>query len=419
MVRFDARVAVTSPEVWRALAEWADVPVLGETGFGEVDHVVVFSAHADDETLGAGGLLARVAREGIPVRVVVVTGGTDRANELRAALIELGNPAEVEVLGLPDGGLKHETERLRTEIDRTLEQCGARCLILAPWPGDRHGDHRTLGREVGDAARRADARLLFYPIWLWQWGSPEDVPWTRLVDVRLSPDERHAKTAAIGCFTSQLASPSAPDRALSAAFVQYVSSGPEVLIRPEWNALDEHFEQLHRREHDPWSVRTRWYERRKRELLVAALPHERYQRALELGCSIGETTAALAGRCDEVVAVDHSAAAVASATRRLADPRRVSVTRMRIPDDWPSGTYDLIVVSEIGYYLADDQWALTIERCLRTLRPGGDVVLCHWLGRSDDFAQTGIEAHDAFRHRSGLSVVVEHHEPEFILEVFA
>ena len=35
-------------------------------------------------------------------------------------------------------------------------------------------------------------------------------------------------------------------------------------------------EQLHAREEDPWDVRTSWYERRKRALTLAALPHERY-----------------------------------------------------------------------------------------------------------------------------------------------
>lgn len=416
---FDARVAVTRPDEWEGRVEWGGIPQIDSEKFGDVDQLVVFSAHADDETLGAGGLLTRVACEGVPVRIVVATGGADRARELDTALFELGVPAEVELLGLTDGGLKHEIELLRNEIDRALEQRGAHCLILAPWPGDRHGDHRTLGREVSDAARRADARLLFYPLWLWQWGTPDDVPWPRLVDVALTASERDAKATAIGCFTSQLTSPTNPDGVLTPEFVQHVATRAEVLIRPEWAVQDAHFEKLHQRDDDPWSVRTRWYERRKRELMVAALPRERYQRALELGCSVGETTASLARRCDEVVAVDHAAAAVASASRRLADATRVTVARMRIPDDWPDGTFDLIVVSEIGYYLAEDQWALTIERCLRALRPGGEVVLCHWLGRSDDFAQTGIDAHDTFRRRSGLAVVVEHREPEFILEVFA
>jgi LmbE family N-acetylglucosaminyl deacetylase/precorrin-6B methylase 2 len=416
---FDSRVAVTTPERWAGRAEWASVPVLAGTEFGMVDELVVFSAHADDETLGAGGLLARVAAEGIPVRVVLATGGAYRAEELRSAFLELGTPATVELLGLPDAGLKHEPERLRAEIDDVVAQCSDRCLILAPWPGDRHGDHRTLGREVGEAVRRCGARLLYYPIWLWQWGTPEDVPWTRLVDVSLSDSERRAKAAAIARFTSQLESPSNPDGVLTPDFVQRVSTLAEVLIRPEWASGEAHFEELHRRHDDPWSVRTRWYERRKRALTIAALPDERYARALELGCSIGETTAALAERSEQIIAVDHAPAAVAAASRRLAGVSNATVTRMRIPDDWPLGTFDLIVISELGYYLAEDQWEKTIERCRGALRPGGAVLLCHWLGTSDDFAQTAAEVHEAFRLSSGLTAIVEHRESDFILEVFA
>jgi LmbE family N-acetylglucosaminyl deacetylase len=419
VVSFDAHVAVTSPDAWAGLAQWASVPALDRAELRQVDELVVFSAHADDETLGAGGLLARVARTAITIRIVVATGDADRASELRGALLDLGVHAEVEFLGLTDGGLKHESERLRREIDRVLGESGTHSLTLAPWPGDRHSDHRTLGREVSDSARTTGARLLFYPIWLWQWGTPDDVPWKRLVDVELTESERDAKAAAIRRFTSQLAAPSNPAGVLSPEFIRHISTNAEVLIRPEWAELDAHFEQLHRNVDDPWSVRTRWYERRKRELMVATLPRERYERALELGCSIGETTAALARRCDEVIAVDHSAAAVESATHRLADVGRATVARMRIPYDWPDGTFDLIVVSEIGYYLAEDQWARAIDRCRSSLREGGQVLLCHWLGRSDDFAQTGMDVHRAFRRHSGLAAVVEHREPEFILEVFA
>jgi cyclopropane fatty-acyl-phospholipid synthase-like methyltransferase len=205
---------------------------------------------------------------------------------------------------------------------------------------------------------------------------------------------------------------------LTPSFVRQVSTLAETLIRPERTARDEHFEELHRRNDDPWSVRTRWYERRKRAVMLATLPRERYARALELGCSIGETTAALAERCDQVIAVDHAAAAIATASHRLAGVTNATVTRMRIPEHWPNGTFDLIVISEIGYYLAADQWAHTIERSRSSLRDGGAVLLCHWLGLSEDFAQSASEAHETFRRASGLTALVEHREPEFILEVF-
>ena len=71
-----------------------------------------------------------------------------------------------------------------------------------------------------------------------------------------------------------------------------------------------HFDDLFRRDANPWGTRTRWYEVHKRMLTIACLPQERYARAFEPGCGAGETTAALALRCDSVLASDASADAV-------------------------------------------------------------------------------------------------------------
>src|SRR5690606_41113548 len=48
---------------------------------------------------------------------------------------------------------------------------------------------------------------------------------------------------------------------------------------------------------DPFGYRTRWYEQRKRDLLLAVLPWPGFGRGWEIGCANGELTHALAGRC--------------------------------------------------------------------------------------------------------------------------
>ena len=428
MVTFDAVRARTSAAAWAADDRWRDLPVFEPAELDVVDELIVFSAHPDDETIGIGGLLAAAADRGIRIRIVVATGGDAlRAAELREALTRLGCPLVVELWEFPDGGLKHNATDLRDRIDAVLSGGGRgeRVLALAPWAGDRHGDHRTLGREVGAAAALAGCNALFFPIWLWQWGAPDDAPWARMLAVPLGDEQRARKGRAIDAFTSQLRSAANPEGVLGEEFLETVRAGREVLIRPEHAhpgphpGLDAHFERLHAESDDPWSVRTRWYERRKRAILLACLPHERFGRSLEIGCSNGETTLLLAERSDAVVAVDGSAAAVATATERLAQHPDVQVLRMHVPGAWPPGSFDLIVVSEVAYYLADDEWRAAIERCRDSLAPGGVVVLCHWLGAADDFAQSGRRAHDVFREASGLSAVIEHRDAEFLLEVFA
>ncbi|WP_431279370.1 PIG-L family deacetylase [Leifsonia poae] len=420
MVSFDPFVTTTPFDVWEGEPRWNLVPTRRRTWLAGFDRVVVFSAHPDDETLGVGGLLASCGELDIPVSVVVATEDSgERTTELETALDRLGVQADLTFLHHVDGGLKYAADALRASIDAMLtSHRGPRTLVLAPWPGDRHGDHRTLGREVADACALHGDTLLFYPIWLWQWGTPEDMPWPRVSEVELTSSTRERKREALTAFVTQLQSEANPLGVLSREFLERAIGGKEVLFEPEISPSTEHFEALHRASADPWAVRTRWYERRKRALSSAALPKERYERAFEIGCSNGEMSVLLAERCDALLSVDSASSAVALATERTAGCPNVSVRRMRVPDEWPDGGFDLIVVSEVAYYLAADQWATAVDRILNSLADGGHVLLCHWTGHADDFAQTGREAHATFANKSGIHAIVRHVEEEFVLEVF-
>ncbi|GAA4139634.1 bifunctional PIG-L family deacetylase/class I SAM-dependent methyltransferase [Leifsonia shinshuensis] len=420
MVTFDPLVAATPAAVWEDPLLWASVPSRTREWLAGFTRIVVFSAHPDDETLGVGGLLVLAGELGIDVSVIVATSERDeRLVELTAALSRLGSTTDLTVLGLTDGALKNEASLLRDGVDLALaSRRGDTTLVLAPWPGDRHGDHRTLGREVAAACAVHGDRLLLYPIWLWQWGSPEDLPWGRASEVELTASARERKRAALSAFTSQLHTAANPDGVLTREFVERAVHGREVLFEPEESAIGDHFEALHRVSADPWAVRTRWYERRKRELTCAVLPKERYARGFEIGCSNGEMSALLAARCETLLSVDGAPTAVALATERTRAAANVTVKRMHVPEEWPDGSFDLVVVSEVAYYLAPDQWAVAIDRILGSLADGGQVVLCHWTGHADDFAQSGWDAHAAFANRSGLRVLVQHHDEDFLLEVF-
>ena len=112
-----------------------------------------------------------------------------------------------------------------------------------------------------------------------------------------------------------------------------------------------YFADMYAGAEDPWGFRSRWYEQRKRDVTLAALTRPRYRRAFEPGCSIGVLTAALADRCDEVVAADVDERAVATARGELARHRHVRVERLSVPQEWPDGMFDLVVISEVAYYL--------------------------------------------------------------------
>jgi SAM-dependent methyltransferase len=178
-----------------------------------------------------------------------------------------------------------------------------------------------------------------------------------------------------------------------------------------------YFERLYRDHQDPWEFRTRWYEARKRRLTMAALPDERYLSVFEPGCSIGLLTAELAERSDHVLATDISAQALEQA--RSALPGHVELRRGAIPTDWPAGRFDLIVLSEVGYYLDREDCHLLAELAITT---GRDVIAVHWRHLVDDYPLTGDEVHEVIGRcadRGGLAMVASHLEADLRIEVWS
>nr|WP_244637318.1 bifunctional PIG-L family deacetylase/class I SAM-dependent methyltransferase [Frigoribacterium sp. CFBP 13712] len=460
--------------------------------------MLVLSAHADDETLGAGGLIALAVRSGRAVTVVVVSDGAgshpdstttsadalchERAAEARAALDELGPGIELVLMGVADGGLQEARVDIRTRLASVVADVRP-AVVLAPWRGDGHRDHRVLGEIAAELVRGAAAdagavgavgagaeavgadlapALFEYPVWLWHWGAPDhpDVPWADLVRVELDPEARAAAARALDRHASQLrplSSRPGDEAVLRPDFVAHFRRDAEVFVRseppepaqpvsaqpasaqpesaqpesaPHEPVLPEtaqpepaqpqgtRFDATHARQADPWGVTTRWYERRKRAITLASLPDERLGSVLEIGCSIGVVTAELAERASSVLALDVSEVAVGHARARLADRPHVRVEQADVTRGLPdSGPFDLVLISEVGYYLDPDQFERLLDDVERVLAPAGTVVACHWRHGADDFRQSGDDVHAALLRRPGLLPVAHHDEDDFVLDV--
>jgi SAM-dependent methyltransferase len=179
----------------------------------------------------------------------------------------------------------------------------------------------------------------------------------------------------------------------------------------------EYFDRLYAGRPDPWDFEGRWYERRKRDLTLASLPRQRYRRCFEPGCSVGLLTEALAARCATLLATDVTEPALAAARARLAGRPQAQVEQRRVPEEWPEGEFDLVVISEIAYY-CDEPGASALGRAAaRCLAPDGALVLCHWLHPVADYPLSGRQAQRLVREASGLATAVRHEEEDFLLEV--
>lgn len=184
------------------------------------------------------------------------------------------------------------------------------------------------------------------------------------------------------------------------------------------SVTDAYFEELFSHSSDPWSMRQRWYEQRKRDLTLAALPLPRYGRGFEAGCANGELSLRLAERCDDLLCCDTSAAAVELASQRLQQVPHARVQQARLPEQWPSGEFDLIVISELGYYLDPQDLHRLIGKARAALSQDGILLACHWRHPIAECPQNGDQVHACLHERLHLEPVLRHEEADFLLEVW-
>ena len=180
-----------------------------------------------------------------------------------------------------------------------------------------------------------------------------------------------------------------------------------------------YFDQMYAAADDPWGFTSRWYEQRKYALTLAALPEQRYARAFEPGASIGVLSALLADRCDQLLSSDGSSDAVQRAAERLSGLANVTVEQRRLPQEWPDGSFDLVVLSELLYYFDKGDLDVVLSRAVKAIRPGGSIVAAHWRHAVADYPQTGDVVHEALAtHAGDLVRLARHVEADFLLDVY-
>lgn len=173
------------------------------------------------------------------------------------------------------------------------------------------------------------------------------------------------------------------------------------------------FDDLYARDPDPWDFETSAYEAAKYDATIAALEPP-YASALEVGCSIGVLTQRLAERCETLLAIDVADTALERARERVPDAR---FERREIPEQWPDGAFDLIVCSEVLYYLDPPALEQAVHAIERTLVPGGSLLAVHWRHPTERYPLLGDEVH-ARLAGLGWPKPVAIRTPDYVLERF-
>lgn len=178
----------------------------------------------------------------------------------------------------------------------------------------------------------------------------------------------------------------------------------------------EFFEHKYQQSADPWNFSSSAYEQLRYDVTMQALAGRHFRHAFEPGCSVGVLTERLAHICTRVTAVDLSPTAINAARSRCAGLPNVDLRVASFSDAIPEPAFDLVVLSEIGYYFD----APTLERhsnnVLQHLEPGGWLLAVHWLGYSKDHRLSGDEVHAVLASRDGITLQHSERHPGFLLD---
>lgn len=378
--------------------------------------LAVLAAHPDDEVLGAGALITSFLAQGGKVEVGLATAGEgadpnaddgskralakQRLQEFSAAATSLkvgSHGVSASFFDLPDSKLNTHEKLLNDTLESwystlSAKLAGTRIILIAPYRHDGHSDHEALGRAAEKLAKAHQLTMWEYPIWFWHWSSPANSIESKLDWHRFEATSQafERKKCAIQANVSQLSElREGQGKILSDSFLQHFS-GVEIFRISNSNQGVEYtsqdasqvFDQVYELDSDPWAYENSWYEQRKRSLTLGLLGRPTYRHILEIGCSIGYTTRELAPRCQTLTATDASAKALSHAAELLADQANVELIQGTVPLQWPKSSdpepFDLVVLSEIGYYLSLQDLG-QVDRWVRAnSSPDCELLLCHW-----------------------------------------
>ncbi|MCX2574139.1 bifunctional PIG-L family deacetylase/class I SAM-dependent methyltransferase [Pedobacter sandarakinus] len=407
----------------------ADAVELQYSDLNFINRCLVLIPHPDDESLACAGLVATLRERGIQFRFILTTDGSRshpnsvkypaeklaqlRKKELEEALTLMGmSPSlltcyqctDASMPARGDSGFSELVAKLAADLGNFKPD-----LILVPYELDPHCDHRATWQLLMAALEKGPISrptIWEYPIWLYANAESSDVPKLkpgelRYLDVSSFNDLKRSCIAAHQSQVSRLIDDDPSGFMLHEDMIANFTSGREYFmerakINPSASLPEDYFESLYRTDNDPWKFESSAYEQGKYEATLAVIPKHRYSNALEIGCSIGVFTEKLEAYCEALTGIDLSETALAKAKKRMFGFPQVKFILGGIPSAFPKDTFDLIVMSEVGYYLSVKDLATTRSLIQAHMRSKGILVLVHWTHFVVDYPISGDQVHEYF-----------------------
>jgi len=416
---------------------WSTAVPIDKESLRGLRNCVVMVPHADDESLGCAGLISMLREMGTKLTVILTTDGSkshphskkypaDRLAALRLREIK----DAMKILGLGESALIHYDapdaqmptkgengfNELRDKLKKDLINLSPD-LLLVPYEMDPHCDHRATFQLLISALEIAHIprpRIFEYPIWLYENAAPEDLPLLQIgellsVDITAYLETKQRCIYAHRSQTTRLIDDDPDgfiltDNVIANFIQQHEYFLERKKINPEDSLSKTYFEKMYSADQDPWNFEGSAYEKEKYQNTIRQIPLNSYKSALEIGCSIGVLTAMLAEQCVKLIAMDISETALSVAKKRLKKNQAVEFRLGAIPEDYPEESFDLIILSEVGYYLSWNDLLISKERIIDSLNEKGILVLVHWIHFVADYPLTGDQVHNCFLDSDMVSI---------------
>lgn len=375
--------------------------------------LLVIAPHPDDEILGAGGIMAAARARGDAVAILILTDGARsdpgadpaelarlRRRESEAGLVALLDEVPpLLFIDQPDGAFSSTAVDMSVSALAEFLHDARPDTILVTDPADAHPDHKAAFGLATRLISAGCARTLKV--------MPVSQRVDRVFDAKSYQEQRVApfearKAAAMKCHSSQTGSGSgfrlSPQVLAAFNRSEYVRTAYDRDDRSQDATPAAHFDAMFEASSDPWGYDDEPYEHDRFGRTIDALAERRYFSALELGCANGALTEKLAPLCHRLLATDASSSALTVARKRVGHLADVSLVVASLPEDIPEGPFDLIVASDMLYYLGLDGVVASMAKLEKQAAAKCRMLIASYLGETETRLTGEMSSETAIAH---------------------